>query len=572
MKAGRATITTPTDVAPLPDSEAVSPVDEVVEDATPTASAPEAATKTGKVERPSEKLSSTMRKIRDDEEQSLKAWLDTIGTQGAFKVQLRRVEPETCWDPRQAKNVKAKGYLGTFDHTIDEGYIAREFGGGTFALRVTRPDASGSYQYEKGLHRTIEIAGEPRIDRLPSNAPAPPQTAPANGEGTGVVQHALSMMERMVDKHGAQEPRGVDPMMAMLVDQMKEQMRTQAKEMAELRAELSQARNQKPAEDPFREKLLGSLIDGESGRVQAIRAQHESEIRGLKDGHVQEIRLIEDRHDRTIKQMQQTHELMLASLRASYEREIAALNTAHQVAATATSTTKDVTVTTLNAEIRRMETEISALRAENKELRDRKDKSIIEQIKDMNVLKEALGGEESEGSTIKEAIAMVPAAIEGIGTIIQSRTAAQQQPQAVQARAVAQDQQQRPRVVRAQNGETFVQAGNKLIPAKPKPKVVTTDTGETIEVPKIEQPTLNLIISQLEAAFGRDEDPNIVAQSAKAMIPPDILAWIRQHHSEQASGVDLFMQKVAKLPGTSPLASQAGRNWLRKVGVALIGE
>lgn len=569
MKAGRANVTVAPDEAPATELESATAVP--ADDAAEAAAAPADAVKPAKADRPNEKLSSTMRKIRDDEEQSLKAWLDTIGTQGAFKVQLRRVEPETCWDPRQAKNVKAKGYLGTFDHTIDEGYIAREFGGGTFALRVTRPDASGSYQYEKGLHRTIEIAGEPRIDRLPSNAPAPPQAAPSSAEGTGVVQHALSMMERMVDKHGTQEPKGVDPMMAMLIDQMKEQMRTQAKEMAELRAELSQARNQKPPEDPFRERMLDKLIDNDSARVVAMRSQHETEIRVIKEGHAQEIRLLEDRHDRAMKQMQQTHELLVASLKASYEREIAALNTAHQVAATATSTTKDVTVTTLNAEIRRYETEIATLRAENKDLRERKDKSIIEQIKDMNTLKEALGGEEGEGSTIKEAIGMIPAAIEGIGGIIASRNAAQQQPQQVQARAVAQAQQ-RPRVVRAQNGEPFVQAGNKLIPAKPKPKVVTTDAGETIEVPKIEEPTLKLIISQLEAAFGRDEDPNIVAQSAKAMIPPDILAWIRQHHTEQVSGVDLFMQKVAKLPGTSPLATQGGRNWLRKVGAILIGE
>jgi hypothetical protein len=520
-----------------------------------------------------EKLSPTMRKIRDDEEQSLKAWLETIGTQGAFKVQLRRTEPATCWDTRKNDNVKVKGYLGTFDHTIDEAFIAREYGGGTFALRVTRQGADGSYQYEKGLHRTIEIAGEPRTDRLPSNAPqAPPQAPASHGESGTVVQHALDMMERMVSKQGAHEPKGIDPAMAMLVEQMRESQRTQAKEMAELRAELSQARNQKPPEDPFRDRMLDKLIDGDSARVTALRTQHDSEIRMLKEGHQQEIRLLEDRHDRAMKQVQQSHEIMLANMKASYEREIAAVNTAHQVAATATSTTKDVTVTTLNAEIRRMETELAALRTENKELRERKDKSVIEQIKDMKVLKEALGdGEDGEGSTIKEAIAMIPAAIEGIGGIVANRAAAQQ-PQQAQARAVATQQQQRPRVVAAQNGERLMQVGNKLVPVKPKPKVVTTDAGETIEIPKIEDSTLKLIISQLEAAFGRDEDPNIVAQTAKAMIPPDILAWIRQHHTEQVAGVDLFMQKVAKLPGTSPLATQGGRNWLRKVGAALIGE
>lgn len=523
---------------------------------------------------PSEKMSSTMRRIRDEEEQSLKGWLDTIGTQGAFKIQLRRTEPATAWDSRKNDNVKVKGYLGTYDHTIDEAFIAREYGGGTYALRVTRQGENGSFVFEKGLHRTIEIAGEPRTDRLPSTVPQPPPGPQPQGAETGsVVQHALDMMERMVSKQQQpSDPKGVDPAMMLLVEQMKEGQRIQAMENANLRAELAQLRTQKPPEDPFRDRMLDKLIDGDSARVTALRTQHESEVRMLKEGHEQAIRLLEDRHDRALKQAQQTADTMLVSIRASYEREISALNTSHQVAATATSTTKEVTVSTLNAEIRRLETEVNTLRSENKELRERKDKSVIEQIKEMQVLKEALGGEDDGGSTAEKIIGMVPAAIEGIGGIIASRSA---QPQAVAARAAAAtavQAQAAPRIATAPNGQRYVQAGGKLIPVKPKPKVVTTDAGEQIEVPKIDDTTIKLIISQLEAAFGRDEDPNIMAQTGKAQIPPDILAWIRQHHTEQVSGVDLFMQKVAKLPGTSPLASQAGRNWLRKVGAGLIGE
>jgi len=45
-----------------------------------------------------------------------------------------------------------------------------------------------------------------------------------------------------------------------------------------------------------------------------------------------------------------------------------------------------------------------------------------------------------------------------------------------------------------------------------------------------------------------------------------VLAVIRNR------GVDGFLTDVAKLEGTSPLASQAGRNWTRKVGKALLGE
>lgn len=520
------------------------------------------------------KLTKPMQEIRLAEDQALKEYLDMLGPDGSIRVRINREAPKTV--RVNGRDYPTAGHLDTVNEAIDEEWLREQYGGGTYKLTITsrRQTEGGSFKYAG--HRQVIVAGDPKIEKLPTNAAAVPSgTPPPSSESGGAAKEVLSLLKDELAHAREAKPQGIDPAIQMVIDQLREDARRRDQQMEKLQQQLDLARNQKPPEDPFRERMLDKLIDGDSARVVAIRSQYESEVRVIKEGHQQEIRLIEDRHDRAMKQVQQTHDLLVASLKASYEREIAALNTSHQVAATATTTTKDVTVMTLNAEIKRYELEITTLRTENKELRERKDKSVIEQIKDMNVLKEALGGgEDGEGSasTIKEIASMIPSAIEGIGGIMASRSAAAQQPQQIQARAVAQAQQQRPRVVRAQNGEPFVQQGNKLVPVKPKPKVVTTDAGETIEVPKIEEPTIRLIISQLEAAFGRDEDPDIVAQSAKAMIPPDILAWILQHHTEQVSGVDLFMQKVAKLPGSSPLATQGGRNWLRKVGAILIGD
>lgn len=562
MKAGRAS------VAEATDSEAdAPPTGEVVADGVAAEEAP------GKKPPPpvAPKLTKPMQEIRLGEDLALKDYLDMLGPDGSIRVRINRESPKTL--RVNGRDYPTAGHLATVNECIDEEWLSSEFGGGTYNLTITsrRKAEGGSYKYAG--HRQVVVAGDPKIERLPTNAPATPSGPTPPSESGGAVKEVMSLLKEELAHAREVKPQGIDPAVQMVIDQVRDDARRRDLQMEKLQAQLEQAR--KPAEDPFRERMLDKLIDGDSARVTALRTQHESEMRVLKEGHQQDIRLIEDRHDRSMRQMQQTHELLLANLKASYEREIAALNTSHQVSSTATATTKDVTVTTLNAEIRRMETELATLRTENKDLRERKDKSPLEMLKDMKVLKEAFNdGDEGDGSgsTIKEIASMIPSAIEGIGGIIASRTAAAQQPQQVQARAAAQAQQQRPRVVTAPNGERFVQAGNKVIPAKPKPKVVTTDAGEQIEIPKIEEPTLKLIISQLEAAFGRDEDPNIVAQSAKAMIPPDILAWIRQHHSEQTSGVDLFMQKVAKLPGTSPLATQGGRNWLRKVGAILIGE
>jgi hypothetical protein len=267
----------------------------------------------------------------------------------------------------------------------------------------------------------------------------------------------------------------------------------------------------------------------------------------------------------------------MGMIKSSYERELAAIRSSHETALAARGATAEIQVHTLSSEIKRLERDNDELRKDNRELREKKEKGLVEQIKDLEVVKEALGVDKEDGaSTADKVIAAIPAAVESIGGIIQSRMSQQA---ATQAQAQAQVQAQarvakpQPRVVVSQKtGERYIQTGNKIEPVKPKPRLVTTDAGEQIEVPQIAPTVITAIIAQLEAAFGRSEEPAIVAQTGKAQIPPDILAWIRQHHTDQVSGVDLFMTKVAKLPGSSPLATQAGRNWLRRVALALINE
>ncbi len=509
-----------------------------------------------------------MQAIRLSEDMALKDYLDALGPQGCVRVQVNRTAPKTV--RVNGKDYVTEGFQGRYDDVVvDEEFLRDELGGGTYDLTITsRQRTAGSFKYAG--HRTVKVAGEPKVEKLPTNA-ANPSPAPSGDASPGFVKEVVGLLKGELEHAREVKPEGIPPALQVLIDQMREDARRREGDIAQLRRDVAEAHSRKPPEDTFKDKLLGSLVDGESGRIVSIRAQHESEMRTMKEGHLQEIRLIEDRHDRAIKQMQQTHELMLANMKASYEREIAALNTSHQVTTTAAATTGSVTTTTLNAEVKRLEREVDTLRVENKELRERKDKSIFEQIKEFKNLKEAIGeGDDQNDSMAEKVIAAVPMAIESIGGLIDRKRAGQpgqQQVQAAQAQAQA-----KPRVVTDTTGRRFVQAGDKLIPAKPKPKLITTEAGQQVEIPRIEATMLTLIISQLEAAFGRNEEPEIVAQTGKAQMPPDILAWIRQHHTDQASGIDLFMRQVAKLPGTSPLATQAGRNWLRKVGVALIGE
>lgn len=565
---GRASVAVETTETP-PDAEPQTESAEADPDAAPEPPAAVSAKKPTPPAAP--KMTRPMQEIRLGEDQALKDYLDLLGPDGAIRVRIHRENPKTI--RVNGRDYPTAGHLATVNECIDEEWLSAEYGGGTYKLTITsrRQGEGGSYKYAG--HRQVVVAGDPKIEKLPVNATATPPSGPAQTpESTGMVKEVMGLLKEELGHAREAKPQGIDPAVQVLIEQLRADARRRDDQMDKLQQQLDQARNQKPPEDPIKDEMLKSMISGQSGHVTALQLRHEAEIRQLKEGIIQDQKRIEDRHDRTTSEMRQSHELALANLKASYEREIAAMRTSHETALMAARATVETQVHVLNSEIKRLERDNDELRKDNRELREKKEKGVIEQIKEMKTLKEAFGGDEEDGgSTAQQVIAAIPAAIEGIGGIINSRMAAQQQGQPAQAKAVV-HAQPKPRVVQnLQTGERAMQVGNKLYPVKPRPKLVTTDAGQQIEIPKIEEPTIKLIISQLEAAFGRDEDPNIVAQSAKAMIPPDILAWIAQHHSEQASGVDLFMQKVAKLPGTSPLASQGGRNWLRKVGAALMG-
>jgi hypothetical protein len=514
------------------------------------------------------KPTSAMQAIRSGEDVALREYLEALGTGGAFRVRIMRTAPKIL--RVNGRDYSTAGHLDTVNEAIDEQQIGNEYGGGTYDLTVTTRRKDNSYKYAG--HRTITIAGDPKIEKLPTNATqASTPSTPPNSNDPTLVKEMMGVLTGELRHAREAKPEGIPPAIQILLEQMKEDARRRDQDLQQFRRELAEAQTRKPPEDTFKDKLLSTLVDGESGRILSIRAQHESEMRTAKEGHLQEIRLIEDRHDRTVRQMQQSHEIMLSNMKASYEREIAALNASHQVTAAATTTTSSVTITTLKSDIQRLEREVDTLRSDNKELREKKDKPLLEQLKDIKTLREAISdGDDGDSSAVQQAIAAVPAVVESIGGLIQMR----QQQQAGQPQQTQQPQAAaKSRIVKnPQTGQRFLQQGGKVIPAQVKPKTITTEAGEQIEIPKIEAPTLTLLITMLEAAYGRQEDPDIVAQTGKAQIPPDILAWIRQNHTEQVSGVDLFMTKVAKLPGTSSLASHAGRTWLRKVGLALIGE
>lgn len=566
-----ATVTSETDDPPPPPENA-----EATSEQAEGEDKPKKKDKDKKIER----LSPVMSKIRNDEERSLSDWLSGIGTEGAFKVQLRREQPTMFRDPKTGKDVKTDGFLKTYPHAIDEEFIQRTYGGGTYAIKVTRRQQDGSFRYEPGLHRTIECAGDPLLDNLPTNT-LPQASAPAAPQATEspVAREMLGILKDQLNHRP-----GIDPAMQLLIEQLRHDASARESQMAELRRELAQAR--KPSEDPVKEKLFETMLTGQSGHVEALRLRYEAELRQAKELHAAELQRVRDHAEAEIRRNSDhaTEELRrnsdraereLATVKQAHEREIAAMRASHEIISTTASATTNLQGQLLKADNARLERENTQLREDLRELRAKKDQSLGDKIDEITKVKDLLGddGEKSNLDKLIEA-ASSPAAIEFVkGVVGQKGDAAPQQ-----AAAGASAPQAKPVVVQGPDGQNYILRGGRLFPAKKKVKTIPAQANADgtvtpeIVLPQVDEETIKGLVGFLERAFEGGQDPDVVAQSGRAMVPEEILTWIRQHHSDQSSGVDLFMNKVARLPGTSPLTTQAGKNWLRKLGKALVGE
>lgn len=539
---------------------------------------PPAPAKDAKGKAPRRTLSPTLEAIRSEEERALKDWLDELGTQGAFKVHVKRIKPENFRDRLTGKETKASGFLGSYDSTIDEEFLQREFGGGTYYLKVTRRTNDGSYRFSPGHHRTVEIAGDPRPESLPGYV-APAQQAAAAGESPALVNAAFSVMQKQIERQNEAGPRGLDPAIKILIDQMHEQNERAAAELRELRKEVAARRDEKPPTDTYKDKLLENMMGGNVAQLQAVEMRHDSDLRQLKESAIENERRLQDRFDRDMQYSRDSHAREVTSMRQSHEISLATAKQSHEIALASAKASFDMQASLLKNDNNRLERDNARLVNEVSDLRAKKDKTIFEQAKEIKLVKEQLfdgedgAAEKSAFDKIME-LASSPAAIEGVQNLLKSRSAAP-------APAAEPAAPARPVVMRSSTtGQKFIQRGNQLIPVKKAAKVITpevksedgTVVAAAVLMPQVSEEDITKAVRFMESAFQGGTDPEVFAQTGRTLVPFEILTWIRDNHTDAVNGVDAFMSKVAKLPSTSPLATQGGRNWIRKVGKALVGE
>lgn len=505
-----------------------------------------------------------MAEIRRREDQDLKDYILSLTDGSAqMKVMVSRQAPE------MHQGVAVKGHLETVDHAIDEQWIKERHGGGKFMLRIQKLTDNGQYHIVKNL--TLEIAGDPITTRLEYNqgGKQAPTAAPAPGAGDSVtsalVSRAFDVMSRPPQAPGL-DGATIDRLLAPYRE-----------ELARMREALAQKDNAltdamtKPR-DPYQDRFVQKLMDDDSSRITSIKMAHETELRTVRENHREDVKRLEDRHQREADYVIRNHEREIANLKEAHSREMATMKMGYDAQLTMQQTTKIVVDETRSNEAKRLEREVDRLTKEVAELRKVKDKTIIEQVKELNVIREALGENDDDDDKDKGVLSrliespLMGKLVDKVGKAVgDDKPAAPQMPHGF-APGVPY------KLTMADGSEAFYvnRPDGTAVPIQPgkKKKVITpTSSAGAPAGPQIEidPADLKTAIDFMEAAQRGGKDPEEFARSVRNMVPASVLKGLA------AMGVDDFLDKVAQLDPTHSLSMPAGRSWARQVAAALTG-
>lgn len=480
--------------------------------------------------------------IAKQEERDLRDWFTSLGTAGGIRVKVHREAPKSWRANGRTYNVG--GLLGEFKEQFDDNDLGEKWGGGKFRLQAFRLNEKGNWVYY--TQRTVEIAGDPKVtgelfDETPDGTPTPAPAPVPVSDDPSLVRKALDMTERLANEERDERRRieaesrtsrqpdlaffeSIIAPLRLMITQLQEELR-------EARRQTTDVLTKKPDTSPT-DRILEKMIDGDSARIQAIRTQHDSELRQLRESQEAAQKRLQDHYMEEARAKDRANERAIDSLRESHKIQIDSLKESHAAR-----------VDGLQSQIKRLESELDAARKEIAELRTKKEVPMEEQLTRLAALKEALeafsGGGEESGGMIERIAAAAGPILEGVGARLAGGGAPQQQgipqmlpPGAPEAAAQPQAPQTPPR----------------------KPRVLPFAIED-----------VKRAVAFCESAARSETDPMTFAASARSMVPGNILDYIR------TKGVDSFL-KLVPLEDGSILMTASGRQWIRAVGRALTGE
>lgn len=497
-------------------------------------------------------------RLEHDEAVNLYDWMSGFGAIGAIKVTLDRKMPKNY------KGIMCSGRIGEYDEPVSQEQVEQEHGGGKFQIKVqhiVKLKGSGAPTWRYAGARTFEIAGTPRIDSLVRDLDD-------EGEGKkleeGPVGQAMNMALRMAQKAEDRADRERDSRndgtdweaLTHVTGPIREEMTALRQQNADLQANLMEKMGEKP-DTGHVDKVLGMWGESNSDhstRIAEIRTAHDSELRQIRDFNREEIKRREDRFERELE-----------SSRKSQEREIDTMRSTQGSSMDSQKNAFEMRIDGLREIQKRLERELTESRTELAALRAKKDQAPLEQIQGLVQLKngfEALvptGGDDETPTWLKALEAL------GVGDLVggvASRIAG----------APAEGEQgAEPMIpIRRPDGK-IVNVPASMVAAMQARAAQEGAEGEggagagkpasEVEVPAED---LARAIAFIEAAVRNGTEPEVFGATARNMVPASILSVIKRQ------GVDHFLNNVAQLEDGSPLATVAGRNWVRKVARFLL--
>lgn len=485
--------------------------------------------------------------ISNADEKSVFEWLSDIGSGATVRIKLYRTSPST-W-----KGHNIKGYIDDYAEAFTENDIRERCGGGKFQVKTYKTAAKGGWQYAGT--RSFDVSGDPKVTgELAGDddevVTVPPLEGPATARAMGAIERVADnerkRAERLEDEvRQNRNNSGTDMgMLNAMLEPMKLQMKAigdqllaAQKALADKDTKIVELLTRKP-ESTFQDKLLDKMVDGESARIEGLRENHASELRQIRENHAAELRQSREHAKDELDQREKSHNREIDNMNRSFGQATDGLKLGY-----------DGRIEALKSRIADLESRLTQLGAEHGALVARKDEGPIEQMEKFALLKNAMeglgiGGGQEQGSVF-ERIAM---------GVLDSPLVKAVANRVEQAPAAPPPQQQRRR--RPQQQAPVTQ--DVQVPADGSPAAPGTAVPAKTTI-KLNPNDIKVAVGFMENAVRNNQDPIQFAESAKSMVPGDILLVIKQ------MGVEEFLTKVAKVDESSPLMSMAGKNFLRKV-------
>lgn len=515
------------------------------------------------------RLSRIERRQKEDDDMDVKNWLDSLQGEQDIVIKVYRMAPKS-WGP---ENINIEGKCDEFNDTITEDDIRARHGGGTFKISIFRPNNKGSLVYYKS--RNIKIPGPPK---LPWEEPKLNVVSNLDSGNSELASQAMRTMKEIIDQGKASSGSGgFDMGMFQALQQpIMEQIRQMNDANVELRRDLAakdarivELLSQKP-DTSDKDMLINKMWDGENARLESLRAQHDSERRMMSESFQDQIRRLQDQHKEDLRDRQRAHERELETVKQSSLTQIESIKVSYEAR-----------IDGLKSEMARLERDLGKLEAESGTLRAKKDKSLTEQAAEIVQMQEQLkvlgigGGKDDEEDNRKwyeKAMGMLADNPEVLQQILggppPDQSGGSQQPQQQQMIEPPPGVPFRTEP----NGPIYIKKEDgTVIPYKPKPKAnpmqgvsdnSAEPTGDSVRPPS--EAEVALAVSAMEGAFANATPPEMFAQTARSLVPTDIIRYI------EAQGIDNFLNEVAKLEPGSPLRNQAGREYMRQVAKVLL--